>query len=111
MKDLRIKSIKQKYENLLLHSLTVDKNKWSIESRGAADVSWIEYHSLKYNNIEFCVGHLNFGTCVFINGRIAFSFFSLPFTKLNFAIKEMKKCVKNGVYEDNLNRYEKAINN
>lgn len=111
MKDSRIKNIKTKYKDLLLYSLTVDKNKWSIESHGAADVSWIEYHSPKYKNIEFCVGHLNFGTCVFINGRIGFSFFSLPFTKLSSAIKEMKKCVKNRVYEDNLNRYEKAINN
>ena len=93
-------SYKKDYEKLLLKSLTEDIDSWESVGYGAADCSWVEYHSKEYgtkeenNRISFCVGNLNFGTCAYINGCIGIQFRVTPFSKLSKAIKAMKKHVK-----------------
>ena len=93
-------SYKKDYEKLLLKSLTEDIDSWESVGYGAADCSWVEYHSKEYgtkeenNRISFCIGNLNFGTCAYINGCIGIQFRVTPFSKLSKAIKTMKKYVK-----------------
>lgn len=92
--------MKKEFKEMLYKSLTEDINDWRKEACGAADWSWTEYWNKSYgsrkenNEISFCVGSLNFGTCVYVNGQHVMSFKVLPFSKLHKAIKDMKKHIK-----------------
>lgn len=92
--------MKKEFKEMLYKSLTEDMDTWKEEICGAADWSWTEYWSKPYvakhtsSEVLFCVGSLNYGTCVYINGRYAMKFKVLPFTKLHRAIRRMKKTMQ-----------------
>lgn len=103
------------YRKMLLKSLTEDIKYWYSESMGVPGYYRVEWHSKNYKSksgdtISFCVGHLNYGTCAIINGRVKYIFSYIPFiSKIAIAIRKMKKYVHNKNEKDFLEELKRAI--
>lgn len=87
----------EKLRAKLLESLEKDYDKWTIDHCAGYDMSWTQYESPKYGSISFVIGHLNFGTAVFIKGMYAYSLNCKPWNmfgkqaRLELAVKKYIK--------------------